>query len=56
VEAVPYGTDAGPLSRAGVPAVVFGPGDISRAHTCDEWTDLDEVERASEILFRFVRG
>jgi acetylornithine deacetylase len=56
VTAVPYGTDASPLAAAGVPAVVFGPGDIAQAHTCDEWVDLDEVERASEILYRLARS
>jgi acetylornithine deacetylase ArgE len=54
VMAVPYGTDAGPLSRTGVPCVVFGPGDIARAHTCDEWVPLDEVAAAAEILYRLV--
>jgi acetylornithine deacetylase len=54
VMAVPYGTHAGPISRAGIPAVVFGPGDIARAHTCDEWVPLDEVEQASEILYRLA--
>jgi acetylornithine deacetylase/succinyl-diaminopimelate desuccinylase-like protein len=51
VMAVPYGTDAGPLSQHGVPCVVFGPGDIARAHTCDEWVPLDEVAAAAEILY-----
>jgi acetylornithine deacetylase len=54
VTAVPYGTDASTLSAAGIPSVVFGPGDIARAHTCDEWVPLAEVEQASEILYRFV--
>ena len=54
VTAVPYGTDAGPLARSGVPCVVFGPGDIARAHTCDEWVPLDEVEQAAEILYRLA--
>lgn len=54
VMAVPYGTDGGPLSAAGIPTVVFGPGDIAQAHTCDEWIELDHVETASEILFRFA--
>jgi acetylornithine deacetylase len=54
VQAVPYGTDAAPLAQVGIPAVVFGPGDISRAHTCDEWVPLEEVEQASEILYRLV--
>lgn len=54
VHAVPYGTDASTLSEAGTPAVVFGPGDIAQAHTADEWVDLDEVGRASEILCRLA--
>lgn len=54
VQAVPYGTDAAPLAESGIPSVVFGPGDIARAHTCDESVPLDEVEQASEILYRMV--
>jgi len=38
----------------GVPCVVFGPGDIARAHTCDEWVPLDEVAAAAEILYRLA--
>jgi acetylornithine deacetylase len=56
VVAVPYGTDASTLAEAGIPAVVFGPGDIARAHTCDEWVPLDEVEQAAEILYRLACG
>jgi acetylornithine deacetylase len=55
IEAVPYGTDASTLADAGIPSVVFGPGDIAKAHTCDEWVPLDEVEQASEILFALAR-
>jgi acetylornithine deacetylase len=51
VTAVPYGTDASTIARAGIPVVVFGPGDIARAHTHDEWVPLDEVEQASDILY-----
>jgi acetylornithine deacetylase len=54
VVGVPYGTDASKLALAGVPSVVFGPGDIARAHTCDEWVALDEVEQAGEILYRLA--
>jgi acetylornithine deacetylase len=53
-EAVPYGTDASSLALAGIPSVVFGPGDIAQAHTADEWIELQQVEQAAEILFRFV--
>jgi acetylornithine deacetylase/succinyl-diaminopimelate desuccinylase family protein len=54
VHAVPYGTDASTVANAGVPTVVFGPGDIAQAHTNDEWIDLTQLDPAAEILFRFA--
>jgi acetylornithine deacetylase len=54
VQAVPYCTDGSTLAQTGIPTVVFGPGDIARAHTCDEWVALEEVEQASEILYRLA--
>jgi acetylornithine deacetylase len=54
VTAVPYGTDAATIAGAGIPSVVFGPGDIAQAHTCDEWLALDQLEQASEMLYRFA--
>ncbi|MGL4554652.1 MAG: M20 family metallopeptidase [Gemmataceae bacterium] len=56
VTVVPFGTDASSLALAGVPAVVFGPGDIDQAHTKDEWVELAQVEMASEILYHLGRG
>lgn len=56
VHPVPFGTDASRVAAAGVPAVVFGPGDIAQAHTKDEWIDLAQLEPAAEILFRFAAG
>lgn len=52
--AVPYGTDASTIAEAGIPAVVFGPGDIAQAHTKDEWVELIQVEQAADILFRLA--
>ena len=54
VHPVPYGTDASTIADGGIPAVVFGPGNIAQAHTCDEWVPLDELEQASEILYRLA--
>lgn len=56
VHPVPFGTDASRIAAAGIPAVVFGPGDIAQAHTDDEWIDLNQLEPAGEILFRFASG
>lgn len=53
-DAVPYGTDASSVQEAGIPAVVFGPGDIAQAHTKDEWVELSQLEKAAEVLFRFA--
>jgi len=50
---VPYGTHASRVAQAGVPAVVFGPGDIAQAHTKDEWIDLDQLQKATEVYARF---
>jgi len=54
VRAVPFGTDASTIRIGGIPAVVFGPGDIAQAHTCNEWIDLNEVEESAEILYRLA--
>jgi acetylornithine deacetylase/succinyl-diaminopimelate desuccinylase-like protein len=51
-----YGTNASVLAAAGVPAVVFGPGSIEQAHTCDESIALDEVETAAATLVDMVAG
>jgi acetylornithine deacetylase/succinyl-diaminopimelate desuccinylase-like protein len=51
---VPFGTDASTIANAGIPAVVFGPGDIAQAHTKEEWVELRQVEQAAEILFSFA--
>lgn len=53
---VPYGTDAATLAAVGIPTVVFGPGSLAQAHTVDEWIDLEQLDQATEILYRFVRS
>lgn len=42
------------INRAGIPAVILGPGSLSVAHTADEWVaveDLVTAARASARLF-----
>ena len=52
---VPYGTDATAFSRIDIPSVVFGPGSIQQAHTCDEWIAIEQLETATEIYYQFGR-
>lgn len=54
VHPVPFGTDAPWIAALGIPTVIFGPGDIAQAHTCDEWIDLAEIDQAADILFRLA--
>lgn len=49
--AVTYGADMGTLSQVGgIPAVLFGPGDIRRAHQPDEWVAVDELVAVARTL------
>lgn len=47
-------TDGALLQRAGVPAVVCGPGDMQQAHTDDEHIGLDEIALAAQIYAAFA--
>jgi acetylornithine deacetylase/succinyl-diaminopimelate desuccinylase-like protein len=51
-----YFCDASVLSRGGIPSIVFGPGDISQAHTVDEWIDVDSLDRGKDILLNFLKS
>lgn len=49
IEGLLCGCDATKFSRAGTPAIVFGPGDIKVAHTVDEFIEIDQLAPAAEI-------
>ena len=51
---VDYYCDAANLAGAGIPTVVWGPGDIAQAHTADEWITLEQLERGTDMLTRFL--
>jgi acetylornithine deacetylase len=56
VEGMSAWTDAALLNDAGIPAVCFGPGDISLAHAATEYIPLDEIDRATAVLTAFARS
>ena len=49
-------TDAALFAEAGIPALCFGPGDISRAHSATEWVEIADLERATAILEAVCAG
>lgn len=53
---VHYFSDASVFARGGTPAVLFGPGDIAQAHTADEWISIRSLNRAMDILTKFLQG
>jgi acetylornithine deacetylase len=56
VEGMSAWTDAALLNEAGIPAICFGPGDISLAHAAEEYIPLDEIDRATAVLTAFARS
>jgi acetylornithine deacetylase/succinyl-diaminopimelate desuccinylase-like protein len=51
---VDFFCDASILAQAGIPSVVFGPGNIAQAHTSDEWISLASLRGAADRLGRFL--
>jgi acetylornithine deacetylase len=54
VEAVAYGTEAGHFQRAGIPAVICGPGSIEQAHKADEFVALSELVACEAFLRKVI--
>ena len=56
VEGLSCWTDAALFNVAGIPALCFGPGDIARAHSAEEWVERSQIERATRVLERVCAG
>lgn len=51
VRGVPYGSDLRLFTNhAGMPAVLYGPGDVALAHAVDEWIPVQAIVEAVTIL------
>ena len=47
---VSFGTEAGFMTRVGIPTVVCGPGDIAVAHQPDEYVEVDQIAQCVRFL------
>lgn len=52
--AVAYAAEAGLFQRAGLPAVICGPGSIEQAHQPDEWIELSQIEEGAAFMRRLI--
>lgn len=51
VRGMPYGADMRLLvNEGGVPTVLFGPGDVRRAHAPDEYVEVRQLEIAAKVV------
>jgi acetylornithine deacetylase len=51
---VNFGTEAGFFARAGIPAVVIGPGSIEQAHKPDEYIERSELLSCGRFVSKLV--
>jgi acetylornithine deacetylase len=52
---VPYGSDSTKMVTAGIPTVVFGPGNIVQAHALGEYVEIAQVTKAARMLVDAAR-
>ena len=52
--AVDFWTEASLFSRAGYTAIVLGSGDIAQAHAADEFVELAQLRRITEIYMNII--
>jgi acetylornithine deacetylase len=49
-------TDAALLNEAGIPAICFGPGDMGLAHAAEEYIEVGDIQRATDVLVGLARS
>ena len=51
---VSFGTEGSQFQRAGIPAVVCGPGSIEQAHKANEYVAIEQVLKCEQFLRRLM--
>jgi acetylornithine deacetylase len=49
-----FASEAGQFQRAGLPAVLCGPGSIDQAHQPDEYVEISQLERGAAFMARLA--
>jgi acetylornithine deacetylase/succinyl-diaminopimelate desuccinylase-like protein len=53
---VPWFCDAAFFAEQNTPAIAIGPGSIAQAHTCDEFIEIQDLERGAEFFRAFLNS
>lgn len=54
VDVSPTVTDGGWLAEAGIPTVIYGPGDLQNAHSINESVPVDQLVEFTKVLTTFI--
>lgn len=54
LEAAAYAAEAGLFQRAGLPAVICGPGSIAQAHQPDEWIEIEQIAQGAKFMRKLI--
>ncbi len=54
IRAVAYAAEAGLFQRAGMPAIICGPGSIEQAHQPNEWIALEQIDAGAAFMRRLI--
>ncbi|WP_277345849.1 acetylornithine deacetylase [Paenibacillus sp. HB172176] len=54
IDMSPTVTDAGWIARAGIPTVIYGPGELRHAHAVNESADKQELLAYVQIMIAFI--
>ena len=50
----PSVSDAGWLARAGIPTIIYGPGELEEAHTTNESIAIADLVAAARVYARLI--
>ncbi|KMY56058.1 acetylornithine deacetylase [Bacillus sp. FJAT-27231] len=54
VDVSPTVTDGGWLADAGIPTVIYGPGDLNNAHSVNEQLSIEQLVSYTKVLLSFI--
>lgn len=54
IDVSPTVTDGGWFGAAGIPAVIYGPGELRHAHSVNEQVSIDQLKTYAKVLVAFI--